>query len=45
VEKEEQKKTRKKINLKVRDIVPKKDAKGGRGVSEDPCMGGQIRKR
>jgi hypothetical protein len=42
VEKEEQKKARKKVNLKVRDIVPKKDAKGGR--MEDPCMGGQIRR-
>jgi hypothetical protein len=42
VEKEEQKKTKKKINLKVRDIVPKKDAKGGRG-SADPCEGGQFK--
>lgn len=40
----EQKKAKKKVNLKVRDIVPKKDAKGGRGVFEDPCMGGQLHK-
>jgi len=44
VKKEEQKKTKKKINLKVRDIVPKKDAKGGRFISPDPCEGGQLRK-
>jgi hypothetical protein len=44
VEKEEQKKAKKKIDLKVRDIVPKKDAKGGRMNMPDPCEGGQLRK-
>ena len=44
MEKEEQKKAKKKIHLKVRDIVPKKDAKGGRLASGDPCEGGQIRR-
>jgi hypothetical protein len=42
VKKEEQKKNKKKVNLTVRDIVPKKDAKGG-GHSGDPCMGGELR--
>ena len=40
VEKEEQKKAKKRINLKIRDIVPKKDAKGG-NKSADPCEGGR----
>jgi hypothetical protein len=43
VEKEEQKKAKKKINLKVRDIVPKKDAKGG-SASSDPCEGGRVKR-
>jgi hypothetical protein len=42
VVKKEQKKSEKKVHLKVRDIVPKKDAKGG-GRSGDPCMGGELR--
>jgi len=40
MEKEEQKKDKKKINLKIRDIAPKKDAKGG-NKSADPCEGGR----
>ena len=42
MDKQELKKNKKKVSLKIRDIVPKKDAKGGR--SEDPCMGGQLRR-
>jgi hypothetical protein len=38
-----EKKGKKKFAVKVRDIVPKKDAKGGR--TGDPCEGGQFRRK
>ena len=37
------KKEKKKVAVKVRDIAPKKDAKGGR--AGDPCEGGEFRRR
>jgi hypothetical protein len=43
MEKEEQKKAKKKINMKIRDIAPKKDAKGG-SASSDPCEGGRVKR-
>jgi hypothetical protein len=42
MEKKQEKPNKKKIKLKVRDIAPIKDAKGGR--CSDPCQGGERRR-
>lgn len=39
----EKREKKKKVAVKVRDIAPKKDAKGGR--LGDPCEGGEFRRR
>jgi hypothetical protein len=38
-------KAKKKKKAKVRDLSAKKQVKGGRRLSEDPCAGGEVTAR
>ena len=38
-------KPKKKVAAKVTSLAPRKQVKGGRRRTEDPCQGGEITKR
>jgi hypothetical protein len=37
--------TKRKAKAKVRDLKPRKQVKGGRRRTEDPCAGGEVSRR